>query len=291
MTENLNILQKYLGAGEKKKGDNYAFICPFCRHHKKKLEVNIASGVWNCWVCPAKGTTLKVLLNKLNVKESYSFHYSVAKKTTTSSHVFLPQEYKPLLFEDTIETRAALIYLKNRGLTREDILKYKIGYCSSGPYSNCIVVPSYDRTGSLNYFVAKNFRTGKYINTSASKNIIFFDMFINWNEEVVLVEGVFDVFAVQRNCVPILGKYMSKKLKVAIVESKAKNYYVCLDGGKQELEDAQDIIKYITSIGKNVFHVKLPPEKDPSKIGKQNIWEHIYQAEKIEYNKLNNIKW
>ena len=44
----------------------------------------------------------------------------------------------------------------------------------------------------------------KYKNPKASKDIIFNELFIDWNKDLVLVEGVFDAL-VAGNAVPILG--------------------------------------------------------------------------------------
>jgi acyl-CoA synthetase (AMP-forming)/AMP-acid ligase II len=66
-----------------------------------------------------------------------------------------------------------------------------IGYCDSGLYSNRIIIPSYDSEGKLNFFVGRDFYNSKmkYKNCSSPKNIIGFDLFINWDEPIVLVEG------------------------------------------------------------------------------------------------------
>jgi hypothetical protein len=56
-----------------------------------------------------------------------------------------------------ITARHALAYLKKRNVTKQDILKYNIGYCDSGQYNNMIIIPSYDSTGRLNYFTARSF--------------------------------------------------------------------------------------------------------------------------------------
>jgi len=44
----------------------------------------------------------------------------------------------------------------------------------------------------------------KYKNPQASKNVVFNDLFTNWNNDLVIVEGVFDAINAG-NAVPILG--------------------------------------------------------------------------------------
>ena len=62
------LLESVLNKGKTTSNDNIAFNCPFCNHHKKKLEVNIVNQHWHCWVCNAAGRKLAVLFRKLNVQ-------------------------------------------------------------------------------------------------------------------------------------------------------------------------------------------------------------------------------
>ena len=50
---------------------NYAYNCPFCNHHKPKLEVNLTENregknPWHCWACDVRGTTIYSLFKQLN---------------------------------------------------------------------------------------------------------------------------------------------------------------------------------------------------------------------------------
>ena len=60
-------------------------------------------------------------------------------------------------------------------ITKYNILKYQIGYCESGQYSNKIIIPNYTAEGKLNYFIARSFEQDparKYDAPSADKNSI-----------------------------------------------------------------------------------------------------------------------
>ena len=63
----ITVLDNTLGAGTSLKGSEQAHHCPFCHHHKKKLQVNLETQYWHCWVCDSKGRTIQSLLRKLNV--------------------------------------------------------------------------------------------------------------------------------------------------------------------------------------------------------------------------------
>ena len=69
----------------------------------------------------------------------------------------------------------------------------------------------------------------KYKNPPVSKDIIGFELFINWNYPIVIVEGVFDAMSVKRNAIPIFGKTIPKSLKREIVKQRVKDIYISLD--------------------------------------------------------------
>lgn len=291
----LDVLARHLGEGEKKKDGNYAYTCPFCNHYKKKLEVdtNIRPGnrgKWNCWVCHTRGQSLRSLLKKLNAPKSdfgiigdvqpdYSF-VDFSRDAPINVAPTLPVEYR-LLSEPGIASRYSHIItrLSMRGVTNEDIIKYKIGIITSGKRVENVVFPSYDRTGALNYYILKDFYTGSYINPALSRDVVIFDLFVNWSEPIILVEGVFDALAIQQNAIPLLGKTLTKALKTQIVKSPVRDVYVALDGGEHEAINS--IAEYIQSVGKNAYKVNLPENEDPSSIGKDAVWEYIKTAEKI----------
>jgi len=271
-----------MGRGKINSNDNIAFHCPFCHHNKKKMEVNIVTQYWHCWVCNAAGRKLAVLFRKLNVQREKiaklitlldDVEYKPTKTTTDTPVLQLPEGYRPLwvLQEMSPEYRNAVYYLKKRNISIHDILKYRIGYCRKGPYKGKIIIPSYDANGSLNYFVARAYYEEdkfKHKNPPASKDIVGFELHINWNMPIILVEGAFDAIAIKRNCIPLFGKTISNTLKRRIVEKGVKDIYICLDldARKQALETAQ----YFMANGLNVYFVDITG-KDPSDLGFEKI--------------------
>ena len=293
----ISLLDSVLGKGKTNTNDNIAYCCPFCHTQKKKLEVNLITQYWHCWVCNASGRKLSVLFRKLNVHRDKiaqllkivdETEYKPTKTTTDTPVVALPDEYRPLWIIDKTspEYRNAIYYLKNRGITIKDILKYRIGYCRKGPYAKKIIIPSYDANGSLNYFVARAYYDSdlfKHKNPKVSKDIVGFELQINWTMPIILVEGAFDAIAIKRNAIPLFGKTISNTLKKRIVEKGVKDIYICLDldARKQALEAAE----YFISNGVNVYFVDLT-DKDPSKLGFLKIKELIDLTPQLTANRL-----
>ena len=85
----------------------------------------------------------------------------------------------------------------------------------SGEYRNRIIVPSFDQDGDISYFIARSYSgdSFKYKNPKASKDITFNELYIDWNKDLVLVEGVFDAL-VAGNAVPILGSTLREGSKL-----------------------------------------------------------------------------
>ena len=285
----ISLLESVMGRGKINSNDNIAFHCPFCHHNKKKMEVNIVTQYWHCWVCNAAGRKLAVLFRKLNVQREKiaklvdlldDVEWKPSKTTTDTPVLQLPEGYRPLwkLQEMSPEYRNAVHYLKGRNITIHDILKYRIGYCRKGPYKGKIIIPSYDANGSLNYFVARAYYTEdkfKHKNPPASKDIVGFELHINWKMPIILVEGAFDAIAIKRNCIPLFGKTISNTLKKRIVEKGVKDIYICLDldARKQALETAE----YFMSNGLNVYFVDITG-KDPSDLGFEKITNVLHET-------------
>jgi len=218
----VNLVNSVLGAGKRTARGNQAYTCPFCHHHKPKLEVNFTenkegNNPWACWTCGKKGKTVKSLFKQIQVDASYFQELSKLVKNVSiedigeikQSLLELPKEFKTFINNKDIIAKHALAYLKKRNLTKQDILKYNIGYCDSGQYNNMVVIPSYDNNGKLNYFTARSFEKDPYVkyrNPETSRDIIPFELFVNWDLPIILCEGPFDAIAIKRNVIPLFGK-------------------------------------------------------------------------------------
>jgi DNA primase len=134
-----------------------------------------------------------------------------------------------------------------------------------------IVIPSYSSEAKLNYFVARNFDPNspvKYKNPPINKNIVPFEIFVNWSSPLVLCEGPFDALAIKRNAIPLLGKHIQDNLMKQIVTSVVKQIYIALD--KDAMKDALRFAELLLNEGKEVYLVDLD-EKDPSEMGFENF--------------------
>jgi len=273
---------------------------PFISHHKQKLQINIKTQKWHCWVSNAGGRTLFQLFKKISASHQHfdelrelvgdSPQYKKKNSVKINEVVQLPTEFKSLWNGgDSIVKRHALSYLYKREIDDSDILKYNIGYCDEGLYSNRIIIPSYDSDGKLNFFVGRDFYSSKmkYRNSPTTKDIIGFDLFINWDEPIILCEGVFDAMAFKRNAIPLFGKTVMKTLQKKIIEFKVKTIYLALDN------DAMvDTVKISENFIDNGIEVRMMrfEEKDPNEIGFENLLYLINRTQIMRFSDLMKIK-
>jgi len=295
----VTLVDSVLGSGKKTSNGNYAYHCPFCNHHKPKLEVNFTENKkgdnpWHCWVCNNRGKSIFTLLKKAEaspekIAEAKSYikkGYEVENPITINS-IKLPDEFIPLYpIPAGIMAKHALTYLSNRNITTEDIIKYNIGFCEYGDYSNMIIIPSYNAEGNLNFFIGRSFLKDpyrKYKNPSASKDIIPFELFINWDSPIVLCEGPFDAIAIKRNAIPLLGKHIQNNLMKKIVSSKVEQIYIALD--RDAKKDALDFCEKFMNEGKEV-HLLEMDGKDPSEIGFKSFLTILHNSQPLTLSGL-----
>jgi DNA primase len=302
----LQLLESVLGKGKPTSGDNIAFFSPFVSHYKPKLEINIntnhaGENTWHCWISDKKGRSIATLFKQLNLsKEKFEQLNRIIETTRYRSKetgiekvevIQLPEEYRPLWIKKlTPDYRNAIHYLTNRGITIFDIIKYRIGYCESGEYAGKIIIPSYNSAGQLNYFVSRAFYKNdkfKHKNPKISKDIIGFEMFINWAEPIILCEGSFDAIAIKRNAIPLFGKIIQPALQKKIIEERVRNIYICLDA--DALKNAIQIAERFMGEGLNVYFIELQDE-DASELGFKKITEILADTDVLTFEGLMQLK-
>ena len=270
------------------KGSELLFTCPACGHHKRKFSVNLDKNAYKCWICDYRGRNIRRVIRRFGTYTQLQKWDSITNRTDLerfadlfmaperhedAQKLQLPKEFVSLCHDNVPATGMyALRYLKSRGITKEDIVRWKIGYCFSGEYKNRIVFPSFDNDGDINYFVARSYSgdSYKYKNPKASKNIIFNHLYIDWNKDLTIVEGIFDAL-IAGNSVPILGSTL--RTDSELIRDIVRNdtpVYIALDpdAAKKERRIIKTLLKYdielykidvsgyedVGSMPKHVFH-------------------------------------
>lgn len=300
------LLNKIMGQEGKLINDHeITYVCKFHKAinnvSRKKFGINLDTAEYNCFACGESGKSFKTLFKKLKVspalyKELYGiigehFKPNYGKIKKEQDLLKLPDEFLSIAVpSNSICYKHAVRYLKSRNITRDDILRYNIGYCENGKYRNRIIIPSYDKDGNLNFFAARDFLNSsylKYLLPEWSKDVIGFELFINWNEPITLVEGPLDAITVRRNAIPLFGKIISPSLKEAIFEYDVIKVNVCLDD--DAMKNALEISNYLSNQGIDVSLIKLGGH-DPSSLGFEKTISEINSSKTIEFSDIISMK-
>ena len=311
MEEKLRITHEILGSSRRVR-DEYLFSCPYCNHHKKKLSINFAKGYWKCWVCDTRGKSIYRIVRKFGTYQQrqkwlelegrldlneFENIFAEMNDVVEEHTIALPEEFVSLCNKHLpLSSQRPLKYLYSRGLTREDILKWKIGYCGSGRYGGRIIIPSFNNDGNVNYFIARSYvgHQRKYLNPMAEKDIIFNQLSVDWDSPVTLVEGVFDAIVAGENAIPILGSTLRENTKlfqaIAINDTPV---YLALD------EDAKkktgQIVKNMLQYDIELLEIDTSGCEDVGSMSHDVFLERKNQAQPVDYdnfflyNALKNI--
>lgn len=294
------------------------YNCPYCAEiedvesdGKFNCCVNYQEGYFHCWKCGTAGKISRLLwdyggknvvgeyFNEIkNIRNSQEYQLytdnTLVESELIDEHEMLrlPDNYRRISSADK-ESYRAYKYLKNRGLNYDIINDFEIGYV---PWSDNyqmrsrIVIPSYDQYRNLNYYVTRDY-TGKqklkYINPNIDKKtIIFNEGKINWADNIILCEGVFDSFVLP-NSIPLLGKVLTEDFEVyhALVEKSRGNIIIILDD--DAINDAKRMYLFLNSgcLKNRIRIIECPSGYDASsfyeKFGKRGIYNLIKSARKL----------
>jgi len=184
------------------KDGEISICCPFCLDQgetedtKYRLGINILSKKAHCFNCEwsSKENTFNKVLEKLNIEDDDEEIEEVQiKKDKEEIDGKLPETFE-LLYpkkkdKDFIK---AYDYLRQRGISNNQIEQYKIGFCLGGKYSNRIIFPIYLKH-KLQCFIGRDFTDKqelRYKNSKGEKTL--YGIPKHRLDTALLVEGVID---------------------------------------------------------------------------------------------------
>jgi len=284
--EKIEILEEILGDFYRS-NDEHLFACPFCNHHKKKLSVNLSKNSYKCWVCDTSGRNIFYLVKRfgnydhrrtwssfLKTVDISEFDnlFEIREEKDCAQRIKLPNEFVSLANRNLPSSaREPLKYLKNRGISDYDILKWKIGYCEHGDYKNRIIIPSFNLDGHCDYFIARTYRQDwlKYKNPPASKDVVFNELMINWDKPITLVEGAFDALNAE-NSIPLLGSTLNSRSRLfKAILTHSNRVYMALDQDAEK--KALNIVNVLNSYGVEVYKIDTSGHEDVGSMTKKQF--------------------
>lgn len=302
MVEKKKIINDILGYYHRR-GDEHLYGCPFCEHHKKKLSVNFDKGFYKCWVCDTRGKNLYRIVRKFGTYDQrqkwleldgrldlseFDKMFAALNDEVQEQVIDLPEEFISLCNKHLPRSsKRAFDYLHSRGISKKDILRWKGGYCDKGRYSGRIVIPSFNNNGFINYFIARSFvgHNRRYLNPPCGRDIIFNELYMDWDEPVTLVEGVFDALVAGDNTIPLLGSTLREDSK--LFQAIALNdvpVYLGLDPDADK--KTRHMIKSMLKYDIEVYRINLDGCEDIGSITKQDFIDRRGGATIIDHDEF-----
>lgn len=318
-----NIVKSFLD--ESKQGgyqngvEQYQFCCPCCAEEnggkpdgKYNLEVNFLLGKCHCWKCDTKGNINRLI--KKYASPALALEYLEDIKLVLSSNMYninrydeliklieeeeikLPKTFTPITNIKKLRNGKLKTFLEKRHITQEMIDTYHIGYTQweneDKNTRSRLIVPSYDSKGNLTYWTGRDF-TGydgrqKYLNIKADrKKIIFNEGLIEWDGDIVLVEGIIDSL-VYPNCIPLMGKqlYQDSRLYDVLMKRANANVIICLDNDTH-ISETKRIYRLLNKgrLKGKIRYIRVEEYKDFGEIyeteGKQGLINTIAQSKQF----------
>ena len=260
------------------------------------MSINIEKGVYKCWVCDYSGLKLSSLVKRYGDRTHYnqwieldevidlsSFDglFATNDQELPSKHrrISLPVDFFSLTKKlNDVEHIKAMNYLKSRNIDYNDIVRWRIGFCRTGEDEGRGCIPSFDERGDLSYFIARSYKNQfpKYKNPPVDRNIVFNDLYVDWSEPVVIVEGVFDAI-VAGNALPLLGSTLSERSEVfKKIITKSPTIYMALDSDASKKE--MSIIKLLLQYDLDIYKVSTDGYDDVGSMTKQQFAKRKEEA-------------
>ena len=263
--ENLSIKQVLKEYGYlrhlKINGNKLYGSCPIHNgDNPRAFNVTQDKNLWNCFTRCGGGSVLDLIMKieKVGVKQAAQIGYGLLGIKNDSDNK--SKKCKPLDFKLSLDPDHP--YLHRRGVNPETASYFGIGYCDQGIMKGRIAIPIHDRKNNLVAYCGRAIhdKSTKYrFPKGFEKSQIVYNLNRSMKskaEEIAVVEGFFDVYALFRagiNAVALMGSHMSYYQKKQLSDLE-KRLVLMLDGdnagrnGMAKLVDALERKKPLKAI-------------------------------------------
>lgn len=304
VSDSVKFFESVFGGGRlSANGVNFDVRCPICAPtdpSKKKLSIRTDTSANHCWVCGFKSRSIAPLIRKYGSQSQLAvfkelFSYVDGRDTLVTGDaeqrqkVELPQDFKLLTQapDNDPDVRAAWRYIVGRGLSERDAWYYKFGVSSEPKWKRRVIMPSFDASGVLNYFVARAIdkdRKPRYDNPAVDKNpIIFNEINIDWKSRLVLCEGPFDLVKCPDNSTALLGSDLDERHELfnkILIEGTS--VALALDGDMWHTKTPK-IVKKLREYDVDVTVVDVRPWGDPGNMSQPEFESALKEARRLSW--------
>jgi hypothetical protein len=317
ISSKLAFIESIFGKGDlAANGKNFSVRCPICAptdRNKKKLAIRVEDDAHHCWTCGWSSYSLAPLIRKFGTVAHLQRYKSefiperlkhIKEKSVSeeaSQITKLPSDFK-LLTQSSLQhpdVKAAWSYLTKRDISLRDAWHYKLGISNDPRWKRRVIMPSFDSEGNFNFFIARNIdfndKRTKYDNPEDNKSLIVFnEINIDWNKQLVICEGPFDLMKCGDNATALLGSDLSINSRLfSQILLHNTPVALALDGDMWS-EKTPKLAKLFQSYDIDVVIVDTRDHKDPGNMSKKQFKLLLSEAkaptwENIFFDKLEKI--
>jgi DNA primase len=272
--------------------------CPFHQDNNPSFNINIESGLWNCFAGCGGGNLIQLVQRVEGCNELKAMLYisqfgenidisSIENKSTHKSNKFYSEKEMSKYKADIPQ------YLINRGFDEVTLRKWEIGYDEG---KQCVTIPVRDIDSKLRgiiYRVSNDIEKPKYkYSKGLQKERLLFGLYMYPNEDTyVLTEGSLDAIWLAKhgyNGIALLGSIMSKGQE-ELIRQNINKLILCLDNDKPGKEGQQNIINRLWP-DISLYTIELGGYKDIQEVSEKDIHEMMGNKKGVLERRIENVR-
>lgn len=258
-------------AGARKSGGGWwRANCPYCLEQtgkpdkRQSLGIKPAIAFFSCFKCGVRGRLQNVADDVLLLARQEDPEAPKPIKGPPDGY----EELAPLW--DSIFLQAPKRYLEGRGISLETVAAARIGCSVQGKLDGRIIVPVLDIDGRTWLGYSARDWTGRQdprymYPRGMARGVLLYNwsaLYVETDEPLILVEGVFDALPYWPDAAASLGKPGDYHRR--LLADAARPVAVCLDGDAHE--EGWALAQYLQLQGARAGNVILPPGEDPNTV-------------------------
>jgi len=270
-------------------------FCPFHNNSRSPAgEVSKETGIFWCFSCQESKQLVEVIMHatkrsyfesmrlidsKADKRNLIDQINSTLEKVTTFVQYDLDMIEK--LHKNVFENQKAIEYFKSRGITKDSVERYKLGYSTS---QDMVTIPVYSPDGICLGFVGRSIQGKRFKNsTNLPKSKTLFNLSRNKRvDKVFVVESSFDAIRIEQvggHAVATLGATISKEQRKLL--KQYFNQVIALGDNDEAGQNMSN--KLLTDLGYDKCIIaKLPSSfKDVSDLDDERLKEFVDQFDNI----------
>lgn len=296
-----SFLEAHFGDVEPYQHTDLRVDCCFCSDYKKKMYVNRFTGVYHCWKCGSSGTFYNL---RRELPELFPGQTIVLNKTrkreprVTRKIKGMPDHFKKFatMDEQKLLRHKAYKYLTKRGLTRQTIFRYELGFCSLGKFAKRIMVPIFHDKNLVSY-LGRDYtgKAAKKVLYDTKENVNPAAMYLyNFDEarqfkSILVTEGWVDCLKSRQKVqglglgvVASFGKNLTKEQIDLLIDGEFEEIIFMwdLDAFTRQLEFAEWLCEV-----SDVYFTKLG-EEDPGEMSDESFFKYLEARELYNPSKV-----